>query len=98
MSIDCEEDGEYLIASTLISQCILHCHLNFGKDDLNSMLNQVYLKFKDGENEVKAEIVGFQLENPTDFVNEEGQCHIYNSFEYVLSMDIHNLNIFMNKK
>ena len=69
-SIDLEEDGEYLITSTLISQSILHCHLNHGKDDLNSLLNQVYLKFADLEKEVKAEIVEFKLENPTDYVNE----------------------------
>ena len=72
-SIDLEEDGEYLIASTLISQCILHCHLNHAKDDLNSLLNQIFLKFSHKEKEVKTEIIEFKLENPTDYINEDGQ-------------------------
>ena len=50
------ESDEYLICSTLISQCILHCNLNLGQDDISSMLNQIYLKFNQLENEVKAKI------------------------------------------
>ena len=55
--IDCGESDEYLICSTLISQCILHCNLNLGQDDISSLLNQIYLKFNQLENEVKANIV-----------------------------------------
>ena len=55
--IDCGETDEYLICSTLISQCILHCNLNLGQDDISSLLNQIYLKFNQLENEVKANIV-----------------------------------------